>query len=48
VEMLNKLAKKKYASLKNEQHLIRKKKTMDYLLGRGFEMELVRGVLEKD
>jgi len=45
---LNKLAKEKHASLKNEQHLIRKKKTMDYLLGKGFEMELVRGVLDKE
>jgi regulatory protein len=43
--MLKKLAKEKYVSLKNEQHLIRKKKTMDYLLQKGFEMELVRGVV---
>ena len=42
--MLKKLAKEKYASLKNEQQLIRKKKTMDYLLQKGFEMELIRGV----
>ena len=41
---LRKLAKEKYASLKNEQHFIRKKKTIDYLLQKGFEMELVRGV----
>ena len=43
--MLKKLAKEKYASLKNEQQLIRKKKTMDYLLQKGFEMELIRGVV---
>ena len=43
--MLKKLAKEKYASLKNEQHLIRKKKTIDYLLQKGSEMELVRGVV---
>jgi regulatory protein len=43
--MLKKLAKEKYTSLKNEQHLIRKKKTIDYLLQKGFEMELVRGVV---
>lgn len=43
--LLKKLAKEKYASLKNEQQLIRKKKTIDYLLQKGFEMELVRGVV---
>jgi len=46
--VLDKLAKEKYASLKSEQHLIRKKKTIDYLLGKGFEMELVRRALEKE
>jgi regulatory protein len=45
--VLAKLAEEKYASLKDEQYLIRKKKTIDYLLQRGFEMELVRGVVEK-
>ncbi len=39
--VLTKLAKEKYASLKSEQYLIRKKKTMDYLFQRGFEGELV-------
>jgi regulatory protein len=43
--VLKKLADEKYAVLKNEQHLVRKKKTIDYLLQRGFEMELVRGVM---
>ncbi|HEY6504295.1 MAG TPA: regulatory protein RecX [Chitinophagaceae bacterium] len=47
LEVLKKLADEKYDSLKNEQWLIRKKKTMDYLLGRGFEMELVRSILDK-
>jgi regulatory protein len=47
VKTLSKLAKEKYAALKSEQYLVRKKKTMDYLVGRGFEGELVRGVLEK-
>ncbi|HKZ68407.1 MAG TPA: regulatory protein RecX [Chitinophagaceae bacterium] len=42
---LKKLAKEKQASLKNEQHFIKKKKTMDYLLQKGFEMELVREVV---
>ncbi|MBI5858265.1 MAG: RecX family transcriptional regulator [Sphingobacteriales bacterium] len=41
MQLLNKLAKEKYAALKSEQYLIRKKKTMDYLMGRGFEPELI-------
>jgi regulatory protein len=48
LSVLKKVAEEKYASLKSEQYLIRKKKTMDYLLQRGFEGELVRGVVEKD
>jgi len=47
LKVLNKLAKEKYASLKSEQYLIRKKKVMDYLMGKGFEMDLVRGIVEK-
>ena len=35
--VLKKLADEKYASLKHEQYLIRKKKTMDYLVQKGFE-----------
>ena len=31
-ETLEKLAEKKYAALKGEQYLVRKKKTMDYLM----------------
>lgn len=45
---LKKLADEKYASLKSEQYLIRKKKTMDYLISRGYEMDLVRTALEKE
>jgi regulatory protein len=41
------LAEKKYASLKSEQYLVRKKKTMDYLMQKGFEPELVTGVLKE-
>jgi regulatory protein len=41
LKVLNKLAKEKYAELKSEQYLIRKKKTMDYLMRKGFEPELV-------
>lgn len=47
LQTLKKLATKKYASLKKEQYLIRKKKTIDYLLQKGFEWELVREVVEK-
>ncbi len=47
LKTVQKLANQKYASLKSEQHLIRKKKTMDYLLAKGFEMDLVKGVVEK-
>ena len=35
------LAEKKYELLKTEQYLIRKKKTIDFLLQRGFEQDLV-------
>ena len=45
--VLQKLAAEKYAGLKSEQYLVRKKKTMDYLLNKGFEPELVREVVEK-
>ncbi|MBL7723417.1 MAG: RecX family transcriptional regulator [Chitinophagaceae bacterium] len=45
--VLKKLADEKYSSLKNEQYLVRKKKTMDYLAGKGFEMDLVRQAVEK-
>ena len=46
LKVLNKLSKEKYASLKSDQYLIRKKKTMDYLMGKGFEVELVRQIAE--
>jgi regulatory protein len=44
---LNSLAEKKYASLKGEQYLMRKKKTIDFLLQRGFESELVTKAVNK-
>ena len=47
LSVLKKLAGEKYASLKNEQYLVRKKKTIDYLMQRGFEGELVREAIEK-
>jgi regulatory protein len=40
-ETLTKLAAEKYASLKGEQYMVRRKKTMDYLLARGFEITLI-------
>jgi regulatory protein len=44
-KMLQELAEKKYELLKDEQYLVRKKKTMDYLLQKGYEPELVTGVV---
>lgn len=40
-EVLRELAAKKYELLKDEQWLVRKKKTIDYLLQKGYEYELV-------
>ena len=48
ISVLNKLAKEKYAALKSEQYLVRKKKTMDYLLAKGFESDLVRKAVENE
>ena len=42
---LRELAEKKFALLKAEQYLVRKKKTMDYLLQKGYEPELITGVV---
>lgn len=44
---LNDLVKKRYASLKNEQFLVRKKKTIDYLLQKGYEHNLIMSALDK-
>lgn len=38
---LHELAEKKYTLLKSDQYLIRKRKTIDFLLQRGFEPDLV-------
>jgi regulatory protein len=46
-KVLTRLAKEKYASLKDEQYLIRKKKTMDYLFHKGYETELVNESVKK-
>lgn len=45
-KVLHELAEKKYESLKGEQYLVRKKKTIDFLLQRGFENELIGSVLK--
>lgn len=39
------LAEEKYAALKHEQYLIRKRKTIDYLLQKGYENDLVLKVV---
>lgn len=46
LQLLKKLSEKRYAFLKREQYLVRKKKTMDYLLQKGFERELVKEAVE--
>jgi regulatory protein len=38
---LHRLAEKKWEELKGEQHLVRQKKTQDYLMQKGYEMALV-------
>jgi regulatory protein len=45
VKTLKELADKKYAELKHEQWLVRKKKTIDYLLMRGYEHSLVNNIV---
>jgi regulatory protein len=44
---LHDLAEKKYESLKGEQYLVRKKKTMDYLMQKGFENDLITATVAK-
>lgn len=48
ISVLGKLAKEKYESLQSEHYLVRKKKTMDHLIGKGYEMELVRKAVQKE
>lgn len=38
---LKELAQAKYESLRDEQYLVRKKKTIDYMLQKGYELDLV-------
>jgi len=42
---LKKLAEEKYNLLKDEQYLERKKKTIDYLIQKGYEYDIVNTVL---
>ena len=44
-KVLMQLAKTKYASLEKEQWLVRKKKTTDYLLQKGYEHDLISNVI---
>lgn len=41
---LKKLWEDKYASLKSDQYLVRKKKTIDYLVAKGYETSLIQQV----
>lgn len=41
---LKKLWEEKYASLKGDQYLLRKKKTIDYLVAKGYETSLIQQV----
>lgn len=45
--VIKQLAEKKYSELKNEQHLVRKKKTADYLRTKGFESGLIAEVVRE-
>lgn len=47
LKVLHKLAEEKYASLKSEQYLVRKKKTIDYLMQKGFEPALITSALNE-
>ena len=44
---LKKLADEKYSTLKNEQYLVRKKKTADYLMQKGYEPGLIQKALNE-
>ena len=47
IKTIEKLVTKKYQELKKEQHFIRKRKTLNYMLSRGFEADLVNDELKK-
>lgn len=43
---MEKLVEDRYATLKGEQYMVRQKKTLDYLVSRGFELHLVKPILD--
>lgn len=45
LQTLQKLAGERYLSLKGEQYLVRRKKTQDYLIQKGYEPDLVIGAV---
>ena len=47
IETIKGLAEKKYNILKEEQYLVRKKKTVDYLLQKGFEPPLISEIIKE-
>jgi len=47
LKTLDKLAEEKYSTLKSEQWLTTKKTTMDYLMQKGFEPELINRAIQK-
>lgn len=47
LKTLNELAAEKYDDLKSGQWLVRKKKTMDYLLQKGYEPELISRAIQQ-
>jgi len=47
LKTLQQEAQKKYNLLKSEQHLVRKKKTIDYLAQKGFEINLITIALKE-
>jgi regulatory protein len=47
IKTLTELTEEKYAVLKNEQWMVRKKKTMDYLMQKGFEPALIIQAIQK-
>jgi len=47
LETLQKLADEKYNSLKDEQWLVRKKKTINYLVAKGYEPDMIASVINK-
>ncbi|RYY99802.1 MAG: RecX family transcriptional regulator [Chitinophagaceae bacterium] len=44
---LERLAEKRWESLKGEQYLVRQKKTQDYLMLKGYEYELVGALVKR-